>query len=203
MGYYSSSSDSDDYYVYSCDPCNRTFNSDRALSQHCDAVHRVECGICERVFGSRRAMQQHASTVHAHHCETCSRDFRHENDLAQHRQVHLPRNVKCPGCSRFYKRPADVAVHVETGYCNGCPGKENARRFAYDLVRTRGGQDSLINPVSITDGGGSSGGYQENGMNYQCSTCGKQFKALGSLMQHQSSRPQCASSGLNNLQLGF
>ena len=92
------------------------------------------------------------------------------------------------------KSVTSVALHFETGYCPSCPGASNARRSADEVVRS-GGANFLTQPLRITAGGESVGGYSEDGYNYKCNACGKEFKKLGSMMQHQQSRPQCSPAG--------
>jgi hypothetical protein len=95
-------------------------------------------------------------------------------------------------------------MHFESGNCSSCRGVENARRAAYQLcMQQPGGANFLTNPLMITDGGGAGGGYTDEGPNYKCNHCYKQFKFLSSLMQHQqTSACLHASSQQINLRIG-
>jgi hypothetical protein len=66
-----------------------------------------------------------------------------------------------------------------------------------------GGSNFLVNPLMITDGGGSAGGYVEEGPNYRCPSCQKSFRLLSALMQHQQSTRACLEAGRHvNLRIG-
>lgn len=139
-------------------------------------------------------------------CSDCGRTFNCQNDLNQHARTHVPRTVACPGCGGMYRSMTDTALHFETGYCTGCPGRENARKAAYDLVRQRSGADQFLsNPRMLTYDGEPRGGWQSGDKNYRCPSCSREFEALGSLMQHQENRAQCRSgaSHARNLSLGY
>ena len=138
-----------------------------------------------------------------HECSDCGRYFRNAHDLKQHRQVHRPRTVPCPVCGQLYKSSTDAVLHIETGYCHGCRGRDNARRAVYGMVSqhaahlTSRGQQMLEYGSS---GGGT--GWQASGANYRCQGCHREFHSLGSLMQHQDARPQC-KLGSSTLALGW
>jgi hypothetical protein len=68
------------------------------------------------------------------------------------------------------------------------------------------GQRFLTQPLMIADGGGGGGGWQPPPTaNYNCPGCGREFAALGSLMQHQDARPQCRAGGAppSHLAIGY
>ena len=50
--------------------------------------------------------------------------------------VHKPRNVSCPVCGvQRFRSPVDAVAHVESGYCDGCRGADNAARQIYEVCR--------------------------------------------------------------------
>mmetsp|Transcript_4834 Transcript_4834/g.7994 ORF Transcript_4834/g.7994 Transcript_4834/m.7994 type:complete len:91 (-) Transcript_4834:370-642(-) len=69
-------------------------------------------------------------------CGTCGRTFASQNQLNMHMQVHRLRNVACPVCgdTRFRSGAKNAVQRIESGFCNGCRGTDNARtqihRFA-------------------------------------------------------------------------
>jgi hypothetical protein len=62
----------------------------------------------------------------------------------------------------------------------------------------------LSRPLMIGNGGRMEGGFDEDGTNYNCNCCGREFKAMGSLLQHCAARPQChgGNGGLARLRVG-
>ena len=137
-------------------------------------------------------------------CDDCAKTFPDENALRMHKRTHQARDFPCPGCNKLYRGLTDTAMHFESGNCSSCRGVENARRAAYQLcMQQPGGANFLTNPLMITDGGGAGGGYTDEGPNYKCNHCHKQFKFLSSLMQHQqTSACLHASSQQINLRIG-
>jgi DNA-directed RNA polymerase subunit RPC12/RpoP len=63
-------------------------------------------------------------------CGECYREFNCQNELNMHMQVHRPRNVACPICGeQRFRTGANAVQHVESGYCTGCRGQDNAGRI--------------------------------------------------------------------------
>ena len=136
-------------------------------------------------------------------CDECGKSFRDANALQQHKRTHQPRNFACPGCNRMYRDLTGTALHFESGQCSACRGPDNARRAAYELVAQQsGGRNFLANPLMITDGGETAGGFTADGPNYRCPSCQRTFRFVSALMQHQQST-QCIGAGRHvNLRIG-
>ena len=122
-------------------------------------------------------------------CDICDRVFNCANDLRMHSQVHRPRNVTCPLCGdERFRSGANVASHVESGYCRGCFGKENARRTIYKFVSTRPeAQQFLVDAPRIENGRNN---YQSDPPQYpyRCSECNMNYRNISQLMQHQDNK---------------
>jgi DNA-directed RNA polymerase subunit RPC12/RpoP len=121
-------------------------------------------------------------------CNMCNRSFANQNELNMHMQVHRPRNVSCPVCGdRRFASAANAVQHVESGYCRGCRGADNARRQIYDFAnKQRPLQRYLTDPPRLTNGE-----YHPNGMPefpYRCPDCGKCFRQMSQLLQHQDNK---------------
>ena len=102
-----------------------------------------------------------------------------------HSQVHRPKHFTCPVCGGGqFGSPANAVQHVESGFCQGCRGKDNARnqifRFASNLnqmqpyvtqryMMIENGQTPLVDPPSHP---------------YHCPRCSRDFVNLSQLMQH-------------------
>ena len=79
-----------------------------------------------------------ADCVIGYTCEVCNRRFNSSNELRMHSQVHRPKTVSCPVCGEArFGSAANAVQHVESGYCTGCTGRDNARQqtlLTYDKL---------------------------------------------------------------------
>lgn len=99
-------------------------------------------------------------------------------------QVHLPKDTRCPVClQRRFRNGANVTQHVESGSCHGCKGKENTRKQIYNFMRFNASTRQFLDKKLI--GNGSSNGDANPVKPYGCQRCGKKFKQVSQLMQHQ------------------
>ena len=103
------------------------------------------------------------------------------------------KDTPCPGCGRKFRGAIGSVCHYECGKCRSNPCASSARRTAYEVAR-RAGADFLVKRIAYgeyaTDSD-ESDGYESDGYNYRCNACGKEFKLLNALMQHQKNRSQC------------
>jgi DNA-directed RNA polymerase subunit RPC12/RpoP len=121
-------------------------------------------------------------------CGTCNRSFNTENELNMHMQVHRPRNVACPVCGeRRFRSGANAVQHVESGYCSGCRGQENARDHIYRYAASqRGMQPYLTNTPLLTNGTMDYGPTPD--YPYCCQICNKYFRQASQLLQHNDQK---------------
>ena len=121
-------------------------------------------------------------------CQECNRCFENQNNLNMHMQVHRPRSVACPICgdTRF-KSGANAVQHVESGYCSGCRGQDNAREQIYKFASKKQQMNRYLTQVPmITNGYDNHGSVPD--FPYQCPECAKSFCHLSQLMQHQDQK---------------
>jgi len=122
-------------------------------------------------------------------CKECFRIFGDENQLLMHAQVHRPRTIACPICgdTRF-KSGANAVQHVESGYCTGCVGKDNARAQIYEYVSKAAPMRQFLTnaPMIGYDYGNHDRSVPD--FPYKCPDCNKMFKQLSQLMQHQDQK---------------
>ncbi|KAJ1415991.1 hypothetical protein B484DRAFT_454391 [Ochromonadaceae sp. CCMP2298] len=122
-------------------------------------------------------------------CAECYREFTAHswsnalNQLKMHKQTHAERTIACPVCngSKRFRTGADAALHLESGYCEGCLGKDNAERAIFNFVSQQA--RSLMSPLMIENGSGS---VPEQA--YCCNDCGKRFNLVSALMQHSKAK---------------
>ena len=262
----------DDYTNYRCGPCDRDFNSRRALYDHCGnaAVHYGQwCGRCERLFVNQAAREGHVSKSKfhrlcwycdvdcvdseerddhmfdfhfqclecsvretssrrlswhmedAHHyCSLCERFFGTENNLRQvgggeefalkrdripltpkdssilflpssdallihvachqlltcllaihqHQKIHVPRNLQCYGCDRYFATTSAMMIHLESGTCDCGIDRHELDRLAYKCYQSR----------DYTNG-------WNDYYRYRCPHCDFTFRFVSGLFQHVES----------------
>lgn len=126
--------------------------------------------------------------VYTYTCSQCSRNFNNQNQLNMHMQVHRPRNVACPVCgdTRF-RSPANAVQHVESGYCTGCKGQDNARQQIYQFAQRKGGMQQYMDLTPLLTYGGGNNAIPD--LPYKCPHCvNKSFRHLSQLMQHSDQK---------------
>ncbi len=122
-------------------------------------------------------------------CATCQRVFTTENQLNMHQQVHRPRDVACPVCGdRRFRSGANAVQHVESGFCSGCRGSENARQQIYNFASQQTQMRRYLTETPML----TYGGYENNravpDFPYECRDCNKAFRQLSQLLQHQDQK---------------
>jgi hypothetical protein len=102
-------------------------------------------------------------------------------------QVHRPRNVACPVCKeQRFKSGANAVQHVESGYCTGCLGVDNARNQIYQHTSSKPQMQRYLTSVPMLTNGSNSNYVPD--LPYNCPDCSKSFRALGQLLQHQDQK---------------
>lgn len=183
-------------YEYS----NNQWNKGDGYSRCTDCVGRpcAECGrLCDsddysniqwiKGSGTSRCMDCVNNAPVYYECGKCSRSFNTQNQLKMHMQVHRPRNVPCPVCgdTRF-RSGANAAQHVESGYCTGCRGADNARAQIYKFAQQQRQMNQYMLPQLGNGGHGDKQGVPD--FPYQCRPCSKKFRQMSQLLQHQDQK---------------
>lgn len=126
-------------------------------------------------------------TTYQYCCGVCNKSFQSQNNLDMHMQVHRPTNIACPVCGdRRFKSGANAVQHVESGYCSGCRGRENARRQIYDFTSSKAPMRKYMTDVPLLTNGSRSSIVPD--YPYQCRECSRSFRQLSQLMQHQDQK---------------
>lgn len=104
-----------------------------------------------------------------------------------HMQVHRPRNVACPICGeQRFRSGANAVQHVESGYCTGCRGQDNARQQIYEYARRQSSMQPFLNGTPMLTYGDNYSSVPD--LPYQCQQCAKSFRQLSQLLQHQDQK---------------
>jgi len=197
-----------------CEECNRLFVNSSALNQHLEnsPIHQdstddesehsdesdvddepAVCHACERSFVNRLSLYQHLAASSKHNwCFVCSRDFSTNTALDQHSssRVHKARDLNCPLCSKNFKLPSAIALHIESGGCHDIHRHQvTAVIHSLELVptisishRIQGSSDTASRTIAsyATE-------QAFNGTAYECYLCHRAFRTLVSLNAHLNS----------------
>ena len=120
-------------------------------------------------------------------CGECYRQFNSQNELNMHMQVHRTRNVACPICGeQRFRSGANAVQHVESGYCTGCRGQDNARQQIYEFAQRQSGMQQFLTGTPMLTNGGHYDSIPD--FPYQCRECAKSFRQMSQLLQHQDQK---------------
>eukprot|EP00538_Stauroneis_constricta_P011852 CAMPEP_0119562582 /NCGR_PEP_ID=MMETSP1352-20130426/20900_1 /TAXON_ID=265584 /ORGANISM="Stauroneis constricta, Strain CCMP1120" /LENGTH=172 /DNA_ID=CAMNT_0007611019 /DNA_START=145 /DNA_END=663 /DNA_ORIENTATION=- len=122
-------------------------------------------------------------------CHECYRTFNTQNQLNMHMQTHRPRNVSCPVCGETrFRSGANAVQHVESGFCSGCPGADNARQQIYDFASSKSHMRRYMTDVPQLEYGDYDYDNSVPDKPYYCPQCGSSFRQLSQLLQHQDNK---------------
>jgi len=128
------------------------------------------------------------AAVVTYECHTCYRTFNSSNELEMHMQTHRAKTVSCPICGDTkFGSSANAVQHVESGYCRGCKGQDNARQQIYEFARRTGKLNQYMTETPmLTNGGAPYGAVPDKP--YCCRECNKSFRQMSQLLQHQDNK---------------
>ncbi|RDW74148.1 hypothetical protein BP5796_07590 [Coleophoma crateriformis] len=164
---------------FRCGPCDRFFDSDKALQQHVqDAPAHApsfNCRPCDRSFSNEKALQQHLQDAPAHvpsfNCEPCDRSFSSDEALQQHLRdapAHAP-SFDCEACDRtfgseeaLHQHLRDSPVHAPSINCDDCDRSFNSEEALRQHLRDSPAHASF----------------------FDCAPCDRTFSSAEALQQH-------------------
>ena len=92
------------------------------------------------------------------------------------------RQIDCIVChTKKFATMGHVVQHVESGRCVGCSGKDNARKMIHQYIRNSNQGQLLVG----YDPQNSDSDSDSDEPSYKCSSCGKVFRLLSSMLEHQ------------------
>lgn len=121
--------------------------------------------------------------------------YHYRSQAPPQRRAQQERTIPCPGCGRLFASAVGTVSHFESGSCPTCPNVHAARRTAYNFVAQHDPSGNFVSNGTLRIGyHDTNGNWDPEGPNYHCNSCGRQFRQLNSLMQHQQARAQCMPS---------
>ncbi|XP_055547875.1 zinc finger protein 708-like isoform X2 [Wyeomyia smithii] len=102
---------------YSCEKCDRVFNSALNLSRHRQyhAGEKFACDRCRRVYPTSSTLRAHKVThsdARPHKCPSCAKTFKRSQDLKFHVNQHTgERPYKCPHCPKSFASSGNCFSH--------------------------------------------------------------------------------------------
>ncbi|XP_050436245.1 zinc finger protein 664-like [Adelges cooleyi] len=163
--------------LFKCTKCEESFNTKNALKVHKNDTHphsEYKCNCCDKTFDTMCARQKHKKEEHpsvTYSCDTCdyrtpykSRMQYHEN---RHKKVY---SVFCDTCQAGFFNKDELATHeiknhgAEPYQCDRCSKLCTSKTNLYSHMK--------VHTTSAES------------VSYQCETCGKAFRRIGSYRRH-------------------
>lgn len=177
--------------LFSCNDCDRTFQSQASLKQHQVATKHQNaisfpCNECNHVFQTKESLKQHQVAKHGptHKCGFCDRSFGTRKGLEAHMDDQHPVQTSCPSCGIKRFRSFQAAIqHLESGACPDCRGKKNARDQVYRCISPH-----LGSSTRLLAAGDNHDDEHILEFPYVCPKCSRSFRQLNHLIQHQNAK---------------
>ncbi|XP_063543592.1 zinc finger protein 37-like isoform X5 [Cydia strobilella] len=130
----------EDFEVYGCKECQKTFDKKSGLQKHIRSVHKkvlLKCPDCGDSFPTKRTLQNHEKKVHdkntepekdtryktfirvirgdppdedIYACKLCDSKFYRLMEITAHTKIHA-RRLTCPVCFKFIPDPVEYKTH--------------------------------------------------------------------------------------------
>lgn len=128
---------------------------------------------------------KYAQLLVSHLCSEAEYSF-HQHTSSR---VHNGRDFYCPLCSKGFKVPSSIALHIESGAC-GNISRHQVTSAVHSLklsptISISGRIQNTSRPLTITHYSASERAF--NGTAYECYLCHSTFRSLSSLNAHLGS----------------
>lgn len=165
---------------YPCPKCDRTFSSERRLSNHVlkHDTDQLEhsCQICEKRFANVHRLRRHIQSIHEdlhpHVCDICGKKFKFkpsfERHLLEHQGVVAPA-MECPVCGVWLKNEHSLRLHRFT--------HDSTDTVCPHCSKTCSSRTALRAHVKYA---------HKLTTNLQCTYCEKSFKQQRNLEEHMA-----------------
>ncbi|KAG1899944.1 uncharacterized protein F5891DRAFT_1035307 [Suillus fuscotomentosus] len=203
-----------------CEDCQTLFYNFAGLYQHWNEVDEYAFGSdddeddvdgeeppfcvgCNRWFVDLANLYQHLATSLKHNwCFLCSRDFATPTSLDQHSSpVHNGLDFECPLCSKIFKIPSLIALHIQSGACHNISRAQvTAAVHALNIVpsisvsRHIEGGSTRVASYYVTERAFNGTAYESlnshinspahDADEFKCPKCERKYKFVSGLMQH-------------------
>lgn len=172
---------------YLCEKCDKRFGTAFQLKQHLmthvgETERTFKCDTCSKMFPGRPHLLSHIRLVHEkrkpYNCDQCDRSFTGKVFLRNHlAAVHTegggtPKKVQCSHCDKFFANETSMKKHLS-----------RLNRTGEKFICTECGHES---PNRTAMRGHMARNHDPNRRTFVCTTCGKQFKTMKTLTEHNA-----------------
>ena len=163
---------------YSCDKCDKVFNTKKGLGQH-RKLHnpeKHECTICHKTFTLKKYLNRH-KVLHkkkTHACDQCEMIFAFQYQLERHRRKHTgEKPYTCRYCPKTFAQ-TDTRVDHETRHFK-------KRRYKCEFCEKSYHVFGEFNSHMGTQHGKP---LDSKRFTHHCKDCGKSFDKKSKLIRH-------------------
>ncbi|GJJ05990.1 hypothetical protein Clacol_000177 [Clathrus columnatus] len=173
-----------------CIPCNRKFNSPKALDAHKrDSSNHHICIACDADFATDQSLKQHyVDSVDHVSCKTCLRVFLTNEALIEHYKNSWQHHY-CSFCDRHFKTAAALKKHSNSLYAHRfCSRCDKGFADAEDLRRHNREEHYVC--TACEQAFGTEDKQIKHAVNHHpyCVDCERAFRTEHDLFQHYSSK---------------
>uniref|UniRef100_A0A670JL63 C2H2-type domain-containing protein n=1 Tax=Podarcis muralis TaxID=64176 RepID=A0A670JL63_PODMU len=182
--------------LFHCGVCQKQFFNLMALKNH-NRTHfetkRYRCPECPKAFRLQNSAAKHRPDPEErpYRCEECGRTYRHAGSLLNHQKSHKTGHFACSLCSKAYPNLMSLKNHQRIHYevkRHRCPDCGKAFKWQRQLLRHQRrphpcGQSTC--PKHFPNRAALRNHSRVHAKKrFQCSECGKPYRASRSLKRH-------------------
>ncbi|KAL4222037.1 hypothetical protein ACF0H5_018080 [Mactra antiquata] len=157
-----------------CQVCGlpvRSSRMKRHMEVHLD-TKEWECDICHKFYKTRRYLTDHKKKTHfadRSTCDICGQTFKGKTYLETHRQIHGPRDKKCPYCEKAFTTVVYLRAHLMT--------HQEKKQFRCELCPSAFSHRQRLH-IHMTE-------LHSQGDNRPCKYCGELFRSREKARKHE------------------
>ncbi|XP_037044682.1 zinc finger protein 26-like isoform X2 [Bradysia coprophila] len=189
--------------MFSCDPCQKSYDTPYILKQHIlshSNLREFKCNLCDSAYNTKPRLRRHVIYNHTDRptfdCEVCGWKFREKNNLKRHLRLHNgDYQAECQLCDKKFTANCHLKYHMNTAHSTETPyqcdlcGKSFNSTSKMNAHRRRHIKETLPCDICGKIFGSRNRLYAHKKThteerNIVCKVCGKNFKTAVVLRQH-------------------
>jgi len=112
---------SGDNWKYDCEPCNKTYSTEKGLMVHIQSKHegvKYDCDLCDNKYASQITLRNHIQSIHEgvkYACNQCDYQATDRCNLTRHiKSKHEGAKYACNQCEHQATDKSNLARHIQS-----------------------------------------------------------------------------------------